>query len=76
MHDHRTGRFCENPQCQGPLLDTIINFNESLPVGEWTKAENAFKRANLCVVLRSSCKSCRQLCSHQQRHVVRVAGIL
>jgi NAD-dependent SIR2 family protein deacetylase len=28
--EHRTGRKCDNPSCQGPLKDTIINFNENL----------------------------------------------
>ena len=28
---HDTGRFCDNPKCHGVLLDTIVNFNETLP---------------------------------------------
>ena len=31
VHDHKTGRFCDNPKCHGPLVDSIINFGESLP---------------------------------------------
>ena len=27
---HETGRFCEDSKCNGPLVDTIINFGESL----------------------------------------------
>lgn len=31
VHDHLTGRFCDNPKCNGELLDTIVNFGENLP---------------------------------------------
>lgn len=31
MHNHGTGRKCENPNCKGDLHDTIINFGENLP---------------------------------------------
>lgn len=30
VHDHKTGRKCEDPLCKGDLIDTIINFNENL----------------------------------------------
>ena len=30
VHDHKTGRKCDDPKCGGDLMDTIINFNESL----------------------------------------------
>jgi len=30
VHDHRTGRKCDNANCGGHLKDTIINFNENL----------------------------------------------
>merc|ERR1719359_118314 len=30
VHDHKTGRKCDDPKCNGNLKDTIINFNESL----------------------------------------------
>lgn len=30
VHDHKTGRKCDNSGCKGPLKDTIINFNENL----------------------------------------------
>lgn len=29
-HDHRTGNKCDDPECQGPLNDSIINFGEYL----------------------------------------------
>lgn len=44
------------PGCGGDLADSIINFGEGLPKKEWDKAETAFKQANVCVVLGSSCK--------------------
>ena len=28
VHDHKTGRKCDDPLCKGDLIDTIINFNE------------------------------------------------
>jgi len=31
VHDHKTGRICENPKCKGSLNDSIINFGENLP---------------------------------------------
>ena len=30
VHDHNTGRLCDDPNCRGKLYDTIINFNECL----------------------------------------------
>ena len=30
VFEHKTGRFCENPECGGALKDTIINFKEPL----------------------------------------------
>ena len=30
VHDHDTGRLCDDPNCRGKLYDTIINFNENL----------------------------------------------
>ena len=30
VKDHRTGRKCDTPSCNGPLKDTIINFGENL----------------------------------------------
>lgn len=54
VHDHLTGRSCDNPKCRGPLVDSIINFNEDLPENE---LENGFRQAqlaDLCIVLGSS----------------------
>ena len=30
VHEHKTGRKCDDPHCGGDLKDTIINFNEDL----------------------------------------------
>lgn len=30
VHEHKTGRKCEVPGCNGDLKDTIINFGENL----------------------------------------------
>jgi len=29
-----TGRQCDDPNCCGDLMDTCINFGESLPLGK------------------------------------------
>ncbi|KAG9231020.1 DHS-like NAD/FAD-binding domain-containing protein [Amylocarpus encephaloides] len=52
VHDHRTGRKCT--LCNGPLLDTIINFGESLPKKHIQNAFDNAKKADLCLVLGSS----------------------
>jgi hypothetical protein len=30
VHDHKTGRKCDDAKCNGPLEDSIINFGENL----------------------------------------------
>ncbi|KXX73708.1 NAD-dependent protein deacetylase SRT1, partial [Madurella mycetomatis] len=52
IHDHRTGRKCA--LCSGPLLDSIINFTESLPQEALKLAFQHAKKADLCLVLGSS----------------------
>lgn len=44
VHDHLTGRRCDDPQCSGPLVDSIINFHEDLPQDE---LEKGFESAQL-----------------------------
>jgi len=34
-YDHLTGRKCDDPKCNGNLKDTIIHFEESLPLGKY-----------------------------------------
>lgn len=29
-HEHKTSRKCDNPECQGQLYDSVINFDEAL----------------------------------------------
>lgn len=54
VHDHLTGRRCDDQQCGGPLVDSIINFNEDLPQDELDKACERARLADLCIVLGSS----------------------
>jgi len=54
VHDHLTGRSCDNPKCRGPLVDSIINFNEDLPEDELENGFRHAKLADLCIVLGSS----------------------
>ncbi|KAH7129477.1 DHS-like NAD/FAD-binding domain-containing protein [Dactylonectria estremocensis] len=52
VHDHRTGRKCA--LCDGPLLDSIINFGEPLPEVPLQRAFDHAAKADLCLVLGSS----------------------
>jgi hypothetical protein len=52
IRDHRTGRKCA--RCGGVLLDSIVNFGESLPAQALELAFQHAKRADLCLVLGSS----------------------
>ncbi|KAK2592102.1 hypothetical protein QQS21_010208 [Conoideocrella luteorostrata] len=53
IHDHRTGRKCA--VCSGALFDTIINFGEPLPEKALYLAQEHARKADLCLVLGSSC---------------------
>ncbi|KAK6841269.1 hypothetical protein PG989_010176 [Apiospora arundinis] len=52
IHDHRTGRKCA--LCGGVLIDTIINFGESLPEDALQFARDHAEKADLCIALGSS----------------------
>jgi NAD-dependent SIR2 family protein deacetylase len=39
VHDHDTGRVCDDPSCGGSLRDTIINFGENLPSAPLNRGE-------------------------------------
>jgi NAD-dependent SIR2 family protein deacetylase len=54
VHDHDTGRNCDDPACRGMLMDSIINFGENL-VEEILDAgfENS-EKADLCLAMGSS----------------------
>ena len=54
VHDHKTGRLCDDPKCRGALVDSIINFNEDLPEDEMNKGFSNGRKADLCIVLGSS----------------------
>lgn len=54
VHDHHTGRLCDDPTCGGQLKDTIINFKESLPEEELDNAFNHATCADLCLAMGSS----------------------
>ena len=54
VHDHRTGRMCESPGCNGHLKDTIINFNESLDSQVLDNGQQNCASADLCLVMGSS----------------------
>jgi len=54
VHNHETGRKCDNPACKGALKDTIINFGEDLPPKEFAKAEKHSEMADVCLALGSS----------------------
>lgn len=54
VHNHLTGRHCDNPKCRGPLVDSIINFNEDLPEDELEKGFDSAELSDLCIVLGSS----------------------
>ncbi|KAI4863352.1 DHS-like NAD/FAD-binding domain-containing protein [Hypoxylon rubiginosum] len=52
VHDHRTGRKCA--RCSGVLLDSIVNFGESLPAESLQLARDHAKKADVFLVLGSS----------------------
>ncbi|KAH7407476.1 DHS-like NAD/FAD-binding domain-containing protein [Cadophora sp. MPI-SDFR-AT-0126] len=52
VRDHRTGRKCA--RCGGALIDSIVNFGESLPTEVLQRAFDNAKLADLCLVLGSS----------------------
>ena len=54
VHDHKTGRFCENPSCGNELVDTIVNFGENLPEEDLNKSLENAEKADLCIVFGSS----------------------
>ena len=52
--EHRTGRKCESPGCNGFLKDTIINFGENLNDNILALGEQHGASADLCVCMGSS----------------------
>ena len=54
VHDHKTGRKWDNPECGGILQDTIINFGEGLPEEELNNAFNHAEWVDLWLAMVSS----------------------
>jgi len=52
---HHTGRRCTVKGCKGKLGDTIINFGEDLPQETLRTAQEESEKADLYMVLGSSC---------------------
>lgn len=54
VHDHLTGRKCDDPACKGDLADTIINFGENLDDRILTAAFDNAARSDICLAMGSS----------------------
>lgn len=54
VHDHETGRLCEDPKCKGKLMDSIINFGENLPAKDLDDGYTHSQFADLMVCIGSS----------------------
>jgi len=54
--DHLTGRKCEQTNCPGHLVDSIIHFGENLPASEINPAIEQSEKADLALVLGTSMK--------------------
>ena len=52
--DHKTGRFCDTPSCNGALKDTIINFGENLNDNIQELGFHNCRIADLCLVMGTS----------------------
>lgn len=49
--NHRTGRKCEQPRCNGQLVDSIINFKDLLSESILTKATEQATMNDMCLSL-------------------------
>lgn len=54
VHDHKTGRKCDDPTCKGDLKDSIINFGEHLNRKILDCASENHTNSDLCIVMGSS----------------------
>jgi len=52
--DHFTGRFCQRANCNGRLLNSTIDFGQSLPLTPFAKARHHAKVADLHLAMGSS----------------------
>jgi NAD-dependent SIR2 family protein deacetylase len=56
FNKHLTGRYCDEEDCNGELMDNTINFGEYLNSEEVEKAKYNAKKSDLSIVLGSSMK--------------------
>ena len=54
VHEHATGRRCDDPDCQGELRDTIINFGEHLDEDVINRGFAQGEASDLCLAMGSS----------------------
>lgn len=54
VHEHKTGRKCDDSRCGGDLKDTIINFNENLDPVILERGELNGQSADLMLAMGSS----------------------
>lgn len=54
VHDHLTGRKCDNAACGGALKDTIINFGENLRQSDLNRGFNQGQLADVMLCIGSS----------------------
>ena len=54
VHEHKTGRRCDDQSCKGELKDTIINFNENLDEEILERGELNGQSADLMLAMGSS----------------------
>ncbi|ELU05314.1 hypothetical protein CAPTEDRAFT_181192 [Capitella teleta] len=52
--NHRTGRMCEEKNCDGHLMDSIINFGDLLEAAILKKAEDEAKKSDVMLILGST----------------------
>jgi NAD-dependent SIR2 family protein deacetylase len=51
---HYTGQHCDDGSCRGRLVDTVINFGESLPQDTVKASFDHAEKADLCMAMGSS----------------------
>ncbi|OMJ87670.1 hypothetical protein SteCoe_10597 [Stentor coeruleus] len=54
VHDHETGRLCEDDSCRGKLIDSIINFGENLSEKALDSGFSNSEQSDLCLAMGSS----------------------
>ena len=54
VKEHKTGRKCDTPDCNGDLKDTIINFGESLNYSILELGFQNCQHSDLCLAMGSS----------------------